>query len=66
MNRRKKSTIARRLSSLALCCALALSTILGAGTMSASAASQTSDPHRKDLLFWLGFDEGKGTTVSDL
>lgn len=65
MNCKNKRSVGRRLSTLAVCGALILSTVLGTGAASAATSSKTSDPHKKDLLLWLGFNEGKGTTVSD-
>lgn len=62
----QKRTAGRRFSTLAICGALILSAVLGMGTMRVSAASRTADPHKNDLLLWLGFDEGKGAAVSDL
>ncbi len=66
MEHKKKRTAGWRLSTLALCCSLVLSALFSAVPARAAAGSQTADPHRRDLLLWLGFDEGKGTTVSDL
>lgn len=55
----------RRLSALAVCAALMISAVLSTGTARAAAVSQPSDAHRKDLLLWLGLNEGKGASVSD-
>lgn len=66
MKRKKIGAIGRKVFSLAVCGAMVLTAVLGAGAAQAAAISKASDPHKKDLLLWLGFDEGKGTMVSDL
>lgn len=65
MDSENRVNIGRRLSTLIVCACLIFSTVFGVGITRVEAASQTSDPHEKDLLLWLGFDEGKGVTVSD-
>ena len=68
MTVKRKDTRARirRISTLVVCGALVLSMLSTVGMVRVQAVSAIPDPHGNDLLLWLGFDEGQGTTVSDL
>ena len=57
MEHNKNRSLRPRLFALALCCALLFSVL---------PAAAAADPYGNSLLLWLGFNEGKGTTVSDL
>lgn len=62
MRTNQKKRLRRRLFALVLGAVMSFPAFVTPGL---AASTQTADPHKNDLLLWLGFDEGKGNTVSD-